>query len=204
MPLTTAQYQPLNVDDDLTTGSSTLDWSKPRRSFVQPVIDASNTVVQKCLSFVRTNAGLLLVAASQGFFALMNVAVKKLNSLDPPVPALEVCTEVSLQVVERVCFWCHFLSPSSLLPCEWYILSLDGTDASSWTMCIGNNPHMLPCLSVRLLPISGRFQKLRILLQPLEKSTRSISWSKRCTALTRHSRVFGVRVVLSAYEQYTI
>ena len=36
------------------------------------------------------NAGLLLVAASQAFFALMNVAVKKLNSLDPPVPALEV------------------------------------------------------------------------------------------------------------------
>ncbi|KAI0072258.1 DUF6-domain-containing protein [Panus rudis PR-1116 ss-1] len=33
---------------------------------------------------------MLLVAASQMFFSLMNVAVKKLNSLDDPVPALEL------------------------------------------------------------------------------------------------------------------
>jgi hypothetical protein len=30
------------------------------------------------------------VAASQFFFSLMNLAVKKLNSVDPPVPALEL------------------------------------------------------------------------------------------------------------------
>ena len=33
---------------------------------------------------------MLLVASAQLFFSLMNVWVKKLNSLDPPVPAFEV------------------------------------------------------------------------------------------------------------------
>ena len=37
------------------------------------------------------NTGLLLVVASQVFFSLMNVAVKMLNSIDPPVTVLEVC-----------------------------------------------------------------------------------------------------------------
>ncbi|OCH84839.1 DUF6-domain-containing protein [Obba rivulosa] len=39
---------------------------------------------------VDNNTGMLLVAASQAFFSLMNVAVKKLNSLDDPVPAFEL------------------------------------------------------------------------------------------------------------------
>ena len=39
---------------------------------------------------VAGNIGLMLVAASQLFFSLMNVGVKKLNSLDPPVHAVEV------------------------------------------------------------------------------------------------------------------
>jgi hypothetical protein len=39
---------------------------------------------------VDNNTGLLLVAASQAFFSLMNLSVKMLNSLDPPVSALEV------------------------------------------------------------------------------------------------------------------
>lgn len=42
------------------------------------------------LEIVANNKGLLLVAASQFFFSLMNLSVKKLNSLNPPVPALEV------------------------------------------------------------------------------------------------------------------
>ncbi|KAF8174539.1 drug/metabolite transporter superfamily, partial [Pholiota molesta] len=36
------------------------------------------------------NTGLLLIAASQAFFSLMNVAVKKLNGIDPPVSTLEL------------------------------------------------------------------------------------------------------------------
>lgn len=51
----------------------------------------AKTIIIKVRELVANNTGLLLVTASQGFFALMNVAVKKLNSLDPPVPPLEVC-----------------------------------------------------------------------------------------------------------------
>ncbi|KAI1789861.1 hypothetical protein LXA43DRAFT_892024 [Ganoderma leucocontextum] len=39
---------------------------------------------------VKSNIGLILVASSQLFFSLMNVGVKKLNSLDPPVHAVEL------------------------------------------------------------------------------------------------------------------
>ncbi|KAI0331569.1 DUF6-domain-containing protein [Cubamyces sp. BRFM 1775] len=39
---------------------------------------------------IYDNRGMLLVAAAQLFFSLMNVWVKKLNSLDPPVPAFEL------------------------------------------------------------------------------------------------------------------
>lgn len=39
---------------------------------------------------IENNTGMLLVAASQAFFSLMNVAVKKLNTIDTPVPAFEV------------------------------------------------------------------------------------------------------------------
>jgi hypothetical protein len=39
---------------------------------------------------VDNNTGLLLVTASQAFFSLMNLSVKMLNNLDPPVSALEV------------------------------------------------------------------------------------------------------------------
>ncbi|KAG6867921.1 hypothetical protein C0993_009515 [Termitomyces sp. T159_Od127] len=38
------------------------------------------------------NAGLLLIIGSQAFFSMMNVAVKILNSIDPPVPTLELIT----------------------------------------------------------------------------------------------------------------
>lgn len=38
----------------------------------------------------RRNVGLLLVVGSQMFFSLMNVAVKKLNNIDPPVSPLQV------------------------------------------------------------------------------------------------------------------
>ncbi|KAI0247429.1 hypothetical protein BJV78DRAFT_1157203 [Lactifluus subvellereus] len=41
-------------------------------------------------SFIGNNAGLLLVAASQFFFSSMNLSVKWLNSLDEPVPTLEL------------------------------------------------------------------------------------------------------------------
>ncbi|KAH0580497.1 hypothetical protein H2248_001992 [Termitomyces sp. 'cryptogamus'] len=39
---------------------------------------------------LNANAGLLLIIGSQAFFSMMNVAVKILNSIDPPVPTLEL------------------------------------------------------------------------------------------------------------------
>lgn len=42
----------------------------------------------------KGNVGWLLVAGSQAFFSLMNVSVKKLNSIDPPVSALQVCESI--------------------------------------------------------------------------------------------------------------
>lgn len=67
-------------------------------------------IVEKTRDVCRNNTGMLLIGASQvrqirraiegpcatygddlqGFFALMNVAVKKLNSLDPPVSVMEL------------------------------------------------------------------------------------------------------------------
>ncbi|EPQ53268.1 DUF6-domain-containing protein [Gloeophyllum trabeum ATCC 11539] len=40
--------------------------------------------------FVERNTGLLMVASSQFFFALQNASVKRLNSLEDPVPTLEL------------------------------------------------------------------------------------------------------------------
>lgn len=36
------------------------------------------------------NVGLLLIVTAQAFLALVNVAVKKLNMIDPPVPTFEL------------------------------------------------------------------------------------------------------------------
>lgn len=41
-------------------------------------------------AFVKGNAGLLLVMFAQLFFAVMDVSVKQLHSLNEPVPTLEV------------------------------------------------------------------------------------------------------------------
>ncbi|THU85016.1 drug/metabolite transporter superfamily [Dendrothele bispora CBS 962.96] len=39
---------------------------------------------------LKKNHGLLLIVASQLFLSVVNIAVKKLNSIDPPVPTLEL------------------------------------------------------------------------------------------------------------------
>ncbi|KAI0919827.1 hypothetical protein AcV5_001792 [Taiwanofungus camphoratus] len=44
----------------------------------------------RCVLIVQNNAGLLMIASSQAFGSMMNVLVKKLNSLDPPVPTSEL------------------------------------------------------------------------------------------------------------------
>lgn len=52
-------------------------------------LSAAN-VVNRMRELFERNIGLLLVASSQLFFSLMNVGVKVLNNLDPPVSAVEV------------------------------------------------------------------------------------------------------------------
>ena len=51
---------------------------------------SSLVIVQRTFETLSVNAGLLLIGAAQWFFSLMNASVKQLNSLDVPVPALEV------------------------------------------------------------------------------------------------------------------
>ena len=41
---------------------------------------------------MQRNTGLLLFVASQAFIALMDLAVKISNTIDPPITALEVCS----------------------------------------------------------------------------------------------------------------
>lgn len=53
------------------------------------------TLILHASTIIDSNTGLLLVAASQFFFSVMNLAVKKLNSIDLPVPALEVFHRLS-------------------------------------------------------------------------------------------------------------
>lgn len=43
-----------------------------------------------CKKTYKSNIGLLLIAASTAFGSTMSMLVKKLNSVDPPVPMLEV------------------------------------------------------------------------------------------------------------------
>jgi hypothetical protein len=47
-------------------------------------------IANKPLSFTAKNAGMLLIIYSQFFFASMDISVKLLNGLDPPVHALQV------------------------------------------------------------------------------------------------------------------
>lgn len=47
-------------------------------------------LLERTKATIDNNTGMLLIAASQAFFSLMNVAVKTLNSLDKPVHAFEV------------------------------------------------------------------------------------------------------------------
>jgi len=63
-------------------------------NLVAHITSDENIQEQKLANKIRDgfkrNTGLLLITASQVFFASMNVAVKKLNSLDPPVSTMQV------------------------------------------------------------------------------------------------------------------
>src|SRR5882724_6748630 len=91
------------VDQSLQTpASEVVDSATSRSSFIPAYLLCGWTtglrrvnarwkeLISEAFELVASNTGLLLVAASQFFFSLMNLAVKKLTTIDPPVPALEV------------------------------------------------------------------------------------------------------------------
>jgi len=97
-PETSSPFGPQPLDTAVLSDTSPLlqrEGSKERRSLSRrwPQPFAASALVEK-------NAGLLLVGASQFFFAASNVTVKWLNSLDEHVPILEV------RGVRGVLSWC--------------------------------------------------------------------------------------------------
>ncbi len=80
-------------DDDITVAESAddidVDDPTPRSSPI-PTPRRHYRYLHLLAGFFTDNAGLLLIALSQGFASLMGVFVKKLNALDPPVHPLEV------------------------------------------------------------------------------------------------------------------
>ncbi|KAI0694045.1 EamA-like transporter family-domain-containing protein [Cytidiella melzeri] len=61
-----------------------------KRSWTERVQGRLRATSYRIKQALNNNAGLLYIGSSQAFFSLMNVFVKKLNSLDPPVPPLEL------------------------------------------------------------------------------------------------------------------
>ncbi|CAE6389237.1 unnamed protein product [Rhizoctonia solani] len=75
--------------------SQSLDLSSERHTFIPPPAPTQdgNTPENRTNAlqeFLKRNKGLLIIAASQFFFSLMNLSVKFLTVLNDPVPTLEV------------------------------------------------------------------------------------------------------------------
>lgn len=114
MPSIHSGYTPLQLDEAIDppstvrtgnvhtmSGPGAVSFTPMPQSPVESFEIEEDTNKERCLSRMkvvwrgavtafRNNTGILLVASSQFFFALMNVAVKKLNSLDEPMSTLEV------------------------------------------------------------------------------------------------------------------
>ncbi|EJD38138.1 DUF6-domain-containing protein [Auricularia subglabra TFB-10046 SS5] len=78
-----------------------------------PTID---NLVDAPRRFVENNAGLLMIAFSQFFASLMNISVKYLNGLDPPVPPLElVIVRMSLTYIASLAYMLYKGIPDPIL-----------------------------------------------------------------------------------------
>ena len=90
MAASNVRYYPLSTDPrtELDVVGENVSERIPSIQYLCSLIDL---FFLKCKAFADMNTGLLLVATSQIFFALMHTAVKVINSLDPPISALEVC-----------------------------------------------------------------------------------------------------------------
>ena len=87
-----------DVDSDGDLDVDVLDASPTPLALRSPPSPRSRhyrSYLRRSAEFFSGNAGLLLIALSQGFASLMGVFVKKLNGLDPPtVHPLEVRVDV--------------------------------------------------------------------------------------------------------------
>ena len=87
-----------DVDSDGDLDVDVLDASPAPPALRSPPSPRSRhyrSYLRRSAEFFSGNAGLLLIALSQGFASLMGVFVKKLNGLDPPtVHPLEVRVDV--------------------------------------------------------------------------------------------------------------
>ncbi|TCD70378.1 hypothetical protein EIP91_003730 [Steccherinum ochraceum] len=80
-----ALQSPTFTPAPLSSSPSSVDTSRTRR-----LRNRFKAFYDRTADTLRNNVGMLLIASSQMFFSLMNVSVKKLNSIDPPVPPMEL------------------------------------------------------------------------------------------------------------------
>ena len=93
-----AKFPTLNssIPADLNSSSSRLQSDEHEASSLS--VDEGRGISSQIHSWLASakdvlqrNIGLLLFVTSQAFLAFMNLAVKILNTIDPPITALEVC-----------------------------------------------------------------------------------------------------------------
>lgn len=77
---------PLARLDDVPTRTNDCDDAFPQAGLRK----TWNTLTTKCATVYKNNIGLLLIAISVAFASMMSTLVKLMNSVDPPVPMLEV------------------------------------------------------------------------------------------------------------------
>jgi hypothetical protein len=81
---------PFDLISPLSPHTQAVHDSLPYTQTLAPLEPARWSIRGAIGAFVAANGGLLLVVVSQAFYASMNVAVKTLNSLEPPVPPIEL------------------------------------------------------------------------------------------------------------------
>ena len=82
---------PLARLDDVPTRTNDCDDAFPQAG-LRKTLDA---LTAKCATVYKNNIGLLLIAISVAFASMMSTLVKLMNSIDPPVPMLQVVLDCS-------------------------------------------------------------------------------------------------------------
>jgi len=80
------------VQSTLSPGVQSISISDYDHCLEEPPQSRWSTTLSLVKLGANENAGLLLVIASQVFFSLMNVSVKILDTIDPPVSTMQVCS----------------------------------------------------------------------------------------------------------------